>query len=297
MSEPSSEKKSVFLDLSDRAKFHVRGADRLRYLNGQVTNDLRKATETNTIEACVLSAKGKMDAHLFISAVRDFYQLDADAAQRETLPARLDRYVIADDVQIDDVSDAFGLFHLLTSHAPDLPNELKAIPSRRFSRAGWDVWTKPSERDQARDLFSKHWPICDAPCAESARIEAGIPRWGQELTGEIIPIEANLEERCVDYYKGCYVGQEVVSRIKMSGQTNKRLCGFVARDGSALLPATRLLTTSGEARDVGWITSADYNQRLQKSIGLGFVKRGFNAPGTELRASASAVEIVPLPFA
>lgn len=296
MNEPPSWEKSSFCDLSDRAKFHIRGTDRLRFLNGQMTNDVRKATETNTIEACVLSAKGKMDAHIFVSAQPDLYQLDADGAQRETLPARLERYLIADDVKIDDVSDEFGLFHLLISEIPELPNEWRAIPAQRFLRSGWDVWIKKSEHDQAHDFFLNHWPICDASCAESVRIEAGIPRWGQELTAEIIPIEANLEERCVDYYKGCYVGQEVISRIKMSGQTNKRLCGLVAKGVAPLLPATRLTTTWDESRDVGWITSSDHNQRLQKFIGLGLVKRGFNTPGTQLRMAGSLVEVVPLPF-
>src|SRR6266850_6510544 len=99
----------IFLDLSRRAKLRIAGTDRLRFLNGQITNDLRKATETSAIEACILNAKGKIDAHLFIFAADETYLLDADAALREALPARLDRYIIADDVQIEDVSDEFGL--------------------------------------------------------------------------------------------------------------------------------------------------------------------------------------------
>ncbi len=70
------------------------------------------------------------------------------------------------------------------------------------------------------------YPFCDEEAAETLRIERGLPRWGHELTGEIIPTEANLEASAIDYAKGCYIGQEVISRIKMSGQTNKRLCGF-----------------------------------------------------------------------
>jgi folate-binding protein YgfZ len=168
------------------------------------------------------------------------------------------------------------------------------------------VWLKRADADRARASFSQRWPICDAVSAETVRIQSGIPRWGRELTNEIIPIEANLEERCVDYSKGCYIGQEVISRIKMSGQTNKRLSGLISLNGVALSPAMRLTATTDDHRDVGWVTSRDYNPQIQKHIGLGFVKRGFNAPGTHLRASpvadpaASAavpVEVVPLPFA
>jgi tRNA-modifying protein YgfZ len=304
MIEPLPKESSFVFDFSDRAKFRVLGSDRVRFLNGQVTNDLRKATETSAIEACVLNAKGKIDAHLFISASANTYILDTDVALREALPARLDRYIIADAVEVEDISDEFGIFHLLNSEGPISPNKWRMVRARRFAQEGWDVWVKQSEIDQTRELLSKRSAICDISCTETLRIESGIPGWGRELTPEIIPIEANLEERCVDYSKGCYIGQEVISRIKMSGQTNKRLCGLVSLDGSPLIADARL-TASEEQREVGWVTSADYNPRLQKHIGLGFVKRGFNAPGTALRALPPQnspdlpmlrVEITPLPF-
>jgi tRNA-modifying protein YgfZ len=306
MIEPFLKETCSFFDLSDRAKFFVRGSDRLRFLNGQITNDLRKATETEGIEACILNAKGKIDAHVFIHAVRDAYVLDTDSDLREAIPARLDRYIIADDVQAEDVSDEFDLFHLLDSARPDLPNECSIVRTLRFFRPGWDVWVKRTDADHARRHFSERWTLCDATSAETLRIRSGIPRWGRELTNEIIPIEANLEERCVDYSKGCYIGQEVISRIKMSGQTNKRLCGLVSLDGLALSPTMRLATASEDHRDVGWVTSGDYDPQLQKHIGLGFVKRGFNTPGTQLHAwplgdlsapPAIRIEVVPLPFA
>jgi tRNA-modifying protein YgfZ len=296
-------KTCCLFNLSDRAKFRVSGSDRLRFLNGQITNDLRKATETAAIEACVLNAKGKIDGHVFICATPDAYLLDVDFDLRKTIPARLNRYIIADDVQVEDVSDEFDLLHLLDPERPNLPNEFQVIAARRFCNAGWDVWVKRVDANQARKSFSERWAMCDADSAETIRIQSGLPRWGRELTNEIIPIEANLEERCVDYLKGCYIGQEVISRIKMSGQTNKRLCGLVSLDGLALSPSMRLTTEDG--RDVGWVTSGDYNPQIQKHIGLGFVKRGFNASGTHLRATPTAdpaattaarVEVVRLPF-
>lgn len=303
MIAPLPKETCSLFDLSARAKFRLRGSDRLRFLNGQITNDLRKATETEAIEACILNAKGKIDAHLFISAAQDAYLLDADADLREAIPARLDRYIIADDVQVEDVSGESNLFHLLDSEPPDLPNEFRVIRAQRFSIAGWDVWVKRADTHRARESFSQRWAMCDAGWMETLRIQSGIPRWDRELTNEIIPIEANLEERCIDYSKGCYIGQEVISRMKMSGQTNKRLCGLISLDGLALSPLMRLTAATEDPRDIGWVTSADYNPQLEKHIGLGFVKRGFNAPGTNLSALPAAstevirVEVVSLPFA
>src|SRR5260370_40214497 len=99
----------AFFDLSARVKLRVSGIDRLRFLNGQLTNDIRKATETNALQACVLNAKGKMDAHLFVHAQAESFLLDADPALQSTLQTRLERYVIADDVQIEDVTARFSI--------------------------------------------------------------------------------------------------------------------------------------------------------------------------------------------
>ena len=137
------------------------------------------------------------------------------------------------------------------------------------------------------------------------RIEQGIPRWGRELTDEIIPIEANLEERAVDYEKGCYIGQEVISRIKMSGQTNKRLCGLISLDDIPLQAGMRLASTAERGKEAGWITSATRSEKIEKEIALGYVKRGFNSPGVKLAAvapensgpvTAIPVQVVALPF-
>src|SRR5215813_12886842 len=125
-------------DLSDRAKLRLRGNDRLRFLNGQVTNDVRKANANLSMPACVLNAKGRMDAFVYISVESDAFFLDSEPELKETLQSRLDRYVIADDVVIEEVSDELALFHL-AREAPLLPNEYKWRRSKRFGLPGWDV--------------------------------------------------------------------------------------------------------------------------------------------------------------
>jgi tRNA-modifying protein YgfZ len=304
MKDDSHPEDSVLFDLSSRAKFRVTGSDRLRFLNGQITNDARRANETSALEACILNAKGKTNAHLFFSSASDAFLLDADPALREILPGRLDRYVIADDVGIADVTDQFAIFHLLGPAAPPLPNEFRILQARRFVTVGWDIWVNGQDRDRAREELSARFQVQTEDQAEIFRIESGSPRWARELTEEIIPIEANLEERCVDYEKGCYIGQEVISRIKMSGQTNKRLCGLLAQDGRPIAVGARLCAPDG-GREAGWITSATWSARLNRQIALGFVKRGFNSPGNILQlipsenipgAEVTFVEVVSLPF-
>jgi folate-binding protein YgfZ len=284
----------VLFDLSERAKLRVSGADRIRFLNGQVTNDVRKANPNLSMAACVINAKGRMDGLVFIGGGEDDLLLDTDAELREPLAQRLDRYIIADDVTIEDVTDRYALFHVTSEQPPALPNEPTWRRGKRFGTAGWDLFAEAAEHDRVWQLLAAKETACDTECAERFRIEQGIPRWGRELTGEIIPVEAHLETDAIDYGKGCYIGQEVISRMKMSGQMNKRLCGLISLEDVALTPGTRILASGGE-KDVGWITSATRSDRLGKEIALGYVKRGYNDAGNQLLAP-HAVEVVTLPF-
>ena len=302
MRESFQAQQATLLDLSARAKFRLTGTDRFRFLNGQITNDLRKATETVAIEACVLNAKGKMNGHIFVGALGEYFSVDAEPDLRETLRTRFERYVIADDVQIEDVTDQFSLFHVLSEKSPAAENG-RIVSVRRFAGRGWDIWSDAARHDAVRQQLSSAFAFLDSAAAEVMRIEQGIAQWGRELTKEIIPIEANLEQRTIDYEKGCYIGQEVISRMKMSGQTNKRLCGLISLSDLPLQPGMKLAASSAAGKEVGWTTSATRSERIGKEIALGYVKRSFNNPGTKLDAFSAEnfakqipVEVVSLPF-
>jgi tRNA-modifying protein YgfZ len=296
MTTVSRPERPAFFDLAARAKLRVTGADAFRFLNGQITNNLAKANATSTIQASILNAKGKLSAHVFVSKDDgEGFLLDADPELREELALRLDRYIIADDVQLEDVTEKFSIFHFLGESAPPVVGSMRTVAANRFGTPGWDVWWASEDAQDVRRQVADGFSFCDEACAEVLRIEQGIPRWGRELTNEIIPVEANLEESSIDYAKGCYIGQEVVSRMKMSGQRNKSLCGLVSLSAASLNPETRL--ESDPAKDVGWITSATKSARLGKEIALGYVKRGYNTIGTKLQAAGVPVEVAALPFA
>lgn len=292
----------VFFDLSTRVKLRVAGNDRLRFFNGQITADARQATASKALEACLLDPKGRMTGHVFLFALSDFLLLDGDPALKETLQGRLERYLIADDVTIEDVSDQLSIFHYLGEAASNFPPARWIVSARRFNQLGCDIWVDASDHEKTFKELSRTFAFYDSDRAEALRIEQGIPRWGRELTNEIIPVEANLEERCIDYEKGCYLGQEVISRMKMAGQRNKELRGLVSVDNSPLIAGARLMAND---KDAGWITSVSRGSKGDREIGLGFVKRGFNSVGTNLsmrepgndEAAHTRVEVVDLPFA
>ena len=286
---------SPFFDLSLRAKLRLTGADRIRFLSGQTTNDVRKAGTQATQESCVLNTKGHLDAHLFLFATPNDIWIDSDREMREQLQVRLDRYIIADDVTIEDVTDQFALFHVLGELEPKIAGAKFCLRSRRLGINGWDVWLESAAAEKARSALAAEYRKMDESEWEVLRIENGIPRWGRELTPEIIPPEANLAACAIDYEKGCYIGQEVISRMKMSGQTRQRLCGLASE--KALVPGMEL---RAETKMVGHVTSAVFSKRVNAPIALAMVKRGYNEADTSLVASVddtrTSVRVVRLPF-
>ncbi len=285
----------AFFDLSARAKLRLTGADRVRFLNGQTTNDVRRARAEATQESCVLNAKGHLDAHLFLFATPNDIWIDADEELREQLRFRLERYVIADDVVIEDVTDQFALFHVLTESELKTAGAKFCPRSRRLGSEGWDLWVESAAAEKARNILAADYRAMDESEWEVLRIENGIPRWGCELTREIIPPEANLAARAIDYEKGCYIGQEVISRMKMSGQTRQRLCGVTSE--KALAPGKEL---HAETKMVGHVTSAVFSERLNAHIALAIIKRGYTETGTSLITLVDDrpinVKVVALPF-
>jgi len=285
----------AFFDLSARTKLRVTGADRIRFLNGQTTNDVRKAGAEATQESCVLNVKGHFDAHVFLSATPNDIWIDADQELRELLQTRLERYVIADDVKIEDVTDQSALFHLLAGSEPKISDAKFDFRSLRLGIDGWDLWVEAARAEAMKRALAADYRAMDESEWEVLRIENGIPRWGCELTREIIPPEANLAARAIDYEKGCYIGQEVISRMKMSGQTRQRLCGVTSE--KALAPGKEL---HAETKMVGHVTSAVFSERLNAHIALAIIKRGYTETGTSLITLVDDrpinVKVVALPF-
>ena len=286
------------IDLSSRVKLALTGADRVRYLQGQVTSNVEKLRPGTTQPACLTTAKGRLCAEVMITASGDALLVDAEGALRETLPARLERYIIADDVAVTELEPEKRLLHFL-GEKPDWLGDAPLNAATRFGRAGWDWWPDTA-------TFEKLWPeitqrveLISDELAEVLRIEAGVPRWGRELDENTLPPEAGLDRTHIDYHKGCYIGQEVISRLKSVGHVNRRLVGFLSPTGVPLAPGWQVFAADDEARVLGVLTSAAHSFALEKPIALGYLKRG-SPTGALLARPASetgvVVTVCELPF-
>jgi len=239
--------------LPDRTILRLTGEDRVRYLNGQVTNDLRRLAGGQAVQALVLTAKGKLCADVFVWTEGDALLVEADAALMETLPPRLERYAISDDVAFELVEPAPERWHVF-GPASEAAGGLRID---RLGLRGVDAGRPPEGT-----------PAVSDEKIELLRIAHGAPRWGCELDEDTLPHEAGLDRTAVDFNKGCYVGQEVVSRIQSVGRVNRVLAGFVGEFPATALKA-KLQGTEGAA--AGHLTSAAFAPMLGKTIALGYL--------------------------
>lgn len=197
--------KGGFFYLPPRLLLRFTGADRLRYLNGQVTNDVNKLKIGHVMQAGVLTPKGKWMALIAIMMTSDALFVEADESLRDELPVRLERYIVADDVTLEIVEPSRPTLHVFGAMAAH--PEIQKIAGVTLSRLG--VVGKDIEVEDAKPLFSLFGkePV-------SANLLATL---SHENDG------ASLEEKTIDYKKGCYVGQEILSRLRSAGRVEEFL--------------------------------------------------------------------------
>ena len=277
------ESEGGLMDLSSSVKLRLSGPDAERYLNGQVTQDVRRVPDGGSLPACVCTHKGKLEALVHVSRQGGAYYITAEASLQDFLPLRMEKYLIADDALLEDVTEEFDLVHAMSPHVA--PAGMMCA-SQRLGAPGQDVWLP---RGGAGTLeFS---PV-DA--VEALRIARGLPAWEPELAGGILPPEARLEATCIDYHKGCYTGQEVISRLRSVGKVNRLLQRLAAQNGGHLEAGWNVFC----GREIaGSLTSAAWHPVLRTGIALGFLKRSATGPLTagpegiplEIHALASGV--------
>lgn len=253
----SLRKTGGFFPIVERARFLVQGNDRMRYLNGQVTCDLFKLEPGRALPACLLTPKGKLCATIFVWLADGDFIIETDFSLREQVLARLERYIIADDVTVSSETLPMPIYHVFGYSAPE-----RELRISRLGVEGYDTSELPHGI-----------PLASPQEIELLRIERGIPHWGREIHSDSLPQEAYLEVSSVDFEKGCYVGQEVMSRLKSIGRVNKRLFGFIGTlEGSSNPPLT-LYASDRPDMEAGVLTSWANHFELAKTVALGYLNR------------------------
>ena len=299
--------------LDDRCRLLLTGSDRIRYLNGQITNRADQIPPGQSRYGLLTNHKGQLQGDLFFATHShpEGLVIDTDTSLRESLPARLDRYIIADDVQLTDITEDWRGLHALGISGKDLaqvPPGTQVITSNRFGTAGLDLWS-PSSVQPSRGwnptMTALDLPQLDAAALDEHRIRCGIPLWGRELTPGLLPPEARLEARAIDYDKGCYIGQEVISRMKRAGKINRLLVllGLEPPRDPPRVGHSLWLPNAGEgAPPIGILTSlaSRVTSATREMLALGFLRSHHAGAGTKVMAGPSpadaTIQLTVLPF-
>lgn len=315
--------KAGLIDLSFRVQVRVTGEDRVTFLQGMLSNDIKGLCPGEGCAATFLTEQGRIVADLRVYALDNCFLLDLDARIKEKTLETLSRFLIADDVELEDLSTTQTTLALQGPLAADVltaagvrlsltqafqhAEAILADTSVRIIRAsdtgedGYELLVA-CERVEAvwQTLLEAGKPLGLCPVGLTAlnmlRVEAGIPWYGVDMDEGRIVLEVGLEQ-ALSFTKGCYIGQEVVERATARGHVNRKLSGLLVQGNILPISGDKLFHDSQE---VGWVTSAAVSPRLGHPIALGYIRREYQGQGTQLRIDRSGTpmiaEVTSLPF-
>jgi aminomethyltransferase len=313
--EALRESAGVF-DMGWRGMLVLTGEDRARWLNGMVTNNTRDLAVNHGNYSLLLNAQGRIQGDMVAYNRGDYLLVTADLAQMEKITSIFDKYIIMDDVEVTDVSDkltAVGIAgprsgEVLAKAGLTLP-ELKSgeVADLEWQKLGLSVVRGLGDRGESYEIWihpdnaPRLWDALVASGAKPVGFEAlewlgmlnGIPRYGVDMTERYLPQETG-QERALHFSKGCYLGQEIVERIRSRAQLHRTLTGF---EVAGEPPAPGEAVMAGDKK-VGEITSSSQVplKGAKKTIALGYIRIEANTPGNQVRVGQADAKVASLPF-
>ncbi len=300
---------AAWFDLSERPRLSLRGRDAASFLHGQCSNDIKALAPWSGCRAFILDPQAHPFAQVWIMRRDEDFLVAGPAARRGTLFDRLDRYLHADKVEMKDITAQTGFLTLAGPRAAEIlaslglalisgRGTLDGIPIERWPRKrtavfGMDLLCDRGALPGVTAALTRAGAIAGSPEAmEILRIESGIPACDRDYTEQNILPELN-QRASVSYTKGCYIGQEIVERVRSRGHANRRLCAVDIAGDAVPMPGPLL----HDGKQAGALTSAVFSPQQNKVIGLAMVRSEF-AEGAQLQNDEGrSVIIRPLPGA
>ncbi len=300
------------LDLGWRAKLVVTGRDRTRWLNGMVTNNIRDLATGHGVYSFLLNAQGQILGDMYVFNRGESFLIDTDRAQLEKLTQLLKKYIIMDQVVLSEAGQSqITTLGVEGPHSKDVllragfePSELQplevedrmwndaAISLVRSLQGGYMIWLPPEHAGAMWEALAGAGaaPV-GAEALEMWRISAGIPRYGVDIRERDLPQETG-QDQALNFSKGCYIGQEIVERIRSRGAVHRCFTGF-SFEGPAPPPPGTKIERGG--REVGEVTSVAVLPP-GKAVGLGYLRREAGGPGTTIAVGGVQATVSALPF-
>jgi folate-binding protein YgfZ len=293
------------IDLSTRGRISVSGSEAVMFLNGLITNDLKTLAENRWMSAAFPNVQGRLLAAVRVIRRADDLLLDTEAATREKVLKIIERFTLAGDFRVADLTQATRHISLQGRGASELVEKIYGV--KDLPRDGvWqnDEVTIVRATHTGEDGFDIIGPVAlEMPGAtpvserveEILRIEAGIGRYGRDMDESSVVTETNLDD-AVSYTKGCYLGQEIIVRIKHRGHVAKKLTGVVFEPHQNSEIEAGAVIKSTDDKDIGRITSLTFSPKLQTTVALGYVRYEYLNPGTSVVVNGTVATTRELPF-
>ena len=303
-------------DLGSRPKVLLTGKDRVRWLNGMVTNNIRDLEVGRGVYAFLLNPQGHILGDLYAFNRGDYFVADIDSSQLEKILGIFDHYIIMDDVEVTNASDkltAVGIAgpksaEILRAAGFELPDLLPLqVTDLTWQQIGvtlvrgdmelalaYQIWLAPEHKNRLRDALVTAGALpANSETQELYRIALGIPRYGQDIRERDLPQETE-QQRALNFTKGCYIGQEIVERIRSRGSVHRKFTGFEI-SGPLPSPSDRVFL---QGKEIGEITSAASlpTPGGTRLVALGYVRREAGTPGQELEIGSTRATVCNLPF-
>lgn len=294
--------RAAWLDVSARGKIKVTGDDRARLLHAMTTNHIQQLAPGQGCYAYFLSAQGRILADVNVLCRPDHFLLDTEPETRDKVYQHLDKFIIADDVTLEDVTPITATVALDGPESQEILRAIGApVPEKPYANAEWGtrligrvsyvggpgyaVFAPAYEApDLIQQLESAGASGADQAAFNIVRLENGKPRYGQDLSERYLAQEAN-QPQALHFSKGCYLGQEIVERVRSRGQIHRVLMPLQL-DGAEPPPPGMKLQVDG--KDAAEITSAAFSPALKKIVALAYVRTEF-ASRTGFSLSSEAV--------
>lgn len=298
-----------------RTQVELTGADRSGFLHGFCTHHIKELQPGQGNEAFITNHQGKAVGHVLVFAEPDRLLLDGAPGQAQVLISHLDRFVISERVEFHDHSADWADLLLAGPQAAAVLQQLGiAPPAGRFNHqrvnlAGQDVSLRRVDF-LTSDCFLLSMPAaavaqvlpslltagatsCVPEAFELARLEAGYPWFGRDISEDNLPQEVQRNEQAISFKKGCYLGQETIARLDALGHVNRVLTGLKLPAGHSLAPGDTIV--QGDKK-LAQLTSVGYSPRLQSNLALAYVRALHATPGKKLATAAGDAEVVSLPL-
>jgi folate-binding protein YgfZ len=259
---------AAWLDLSDRARFIARGRDRARFLHNVTSNNIKAMTPGASLYAFCLTPQGRIVGDLYLLCRPDDFLIDTEPELREKLRAHILKYKVADQIDLEDGTDSTASIGVEGPSAPPPPDGMTTMPYTVTGQPGYRIVCTLEEKPaMIAALESAGIKPATAEDARLVRIENGKPRYGEDILETTLPQETG-QMHAVSFNKGCYLGQEIVERIRARGRVNRNFTKLELDVPQPPAPGTTLSIDGKEAH----VTSSTYSPALQKVIALAYVR-------------------------